>query len=241
MPTVSSSYSRSDTDKFLSLMGGYNKQTQGKGIYGSALSRFTQRQRQMREDFAGAESPLQTARALFERGGGYGAGQRSVIEERGQQARASVLTGLVGSGMASGSNIAGATAAISKGMTQQLLQVEDVRTEQLSGILQALSQLRAGAAGVMGTVQEPEYGSYVGGLANTLRKSGSSSYPTGGGGGGYTGPRGAAPATPAAPSGGGGPDVSPYRVIGPSMTGGAPEYWGPGGQTTASKLAVSTR
>jgi hypothetical protein len=145
---------------------------EAKPLYTDALSRFMEQQKQMRRDYVAAETPLTTARALYEKGGGYGAGQRALIEEEGQKTRAGVLARMVSSGMASGTNIAGTNVAIGRGMTTQKLQVEDVRTERLGDILKSLSALRGQAAGVMGTTREPDYSSYLGGLTTALGYAG---------------------------------------------------------------------
>ena len=180
--------------------------TEAKPLYEGALSRFTQQQRTMRADFQGAESPLTTARTLYEKGGEYGEGQRSLIREEGQKTQSNILANMVGSGMASGSNIAGATAAVNRGMTTQMLQVEDVRTERLSDILKSLSALRTQAAGVMGTTREPDYSSYLGGYSAGqgydagIQRAGMGSYSGGSSPSGMSGPNAAGSSWPTAAS-----------------------------------------
>ena len=244
-------YSKGGTGRSSGLgLAGRQFTSEAKPLYTGALGRFTKQQKAMRSDFQGAESPLQTARTLFEKGGGYGEGQRSLIREEGQKTQATVLSNMVGSGMASGTNFAGATAAINKGMTTQMLQVEDVRTERLSDILKSLTALRAQAAGVMGTTREPDFSSYMGGLSSAINNDTQYDIAAmrGYGGGGSSGGSGSSgsygspstPAAAAASSGGGGGSGGGYTTIGSSLTGGAPEFWGPSGQMSKSAYSAWT-
>ena len=126
-------------------------------LYKSALQRFAERRAQARTDFLGAETPLQERVGMFQPGGGYGAGQRAIIEQQAKEALGAGQTSLVQTGMASGSTMAGLHGLVSAKAGEMELGVEDVRIENLSRALEALSNLRGAAAGTLLAAQEPGF------------------------------------------------------------------------------------
>lgn len=126
-------------------------------LYGGALSRWLGRQKQMTTEFGLAEQPLLETKALYAKGGEYGAGQRGIAEEQFRKSRAEALHNLVASGMSSGSLATGINIAARGGLEQAYRNIEDIRTERYSDALSRLSTLRAGLGQLYGTVQEPSY------------------------------------------------------------------------------------
>lgn len=126
-------------------------------LYGGALRRWLDRQRQMKEQFGLAERPIQEELRLYAPGGGYGAGQRGIAEEQMRTGRAEALHRLVTTGMSSGSLATGVQMQARRGLEQAYRGIEDVRTERYSGALGRLASLRAGLAQMYGTAEEPSY------------------------------------------------------------------------------------
>jgi hypothetical protein len=99
---------------------------------------------------------------MFAVGGGYGAGQRSLLEQQAKQAKAEALTNQVASGMSSGSLATATGLRVNKDLSQGLLGVEDTRTQFLNQALQALSALQAQQAGTTAASQDPFFNTYLG-------------------------------------------------------------------------------
>jgi hypothetical protein len=134
-------------------------------IYQDALTRWLGRLGAGQGEFAKAEQPLTDMQQLFAPGGGYGAGQRALIEQQAKLAGGQAATGLVASGMSSGSNAAGLTARIGGEKTRALLGVEDTRTQNLADIMKKLSGLRGGYASQLMGLSEPTFAPYMGATA----------------------------------------------------------------------------
>lgn len=133
----------------------------GAGVYKSALSRWLEQQKQSQGQFATAEQPLQQAVQMFQKGGGYGEGQRMLLRDEAKKALAETTASQVASGMSSGS-LASSTALRTKSdLAKNLAGVEDVRTQFLTQALQALSGLRGTQAQTTATVSDPTYAPYM--------------------------------------------------------------------------------
>jgi len=158
------SYKRSSGSSFAPPPMQYFKEESRymRDLYSSALKRFQEKVTQARTDFGKAEKPIQETVESFRPGGGYGAGQHAIIEREAREALGAGQASLVQTGMASGSTMAGLHGLVKARATEQTLGVEDVRTENLSNALMALSNLRASAAGALLTAQEPGMESIAG-------------------------------------------------------------------------------
>jgi hypothetical protein len=133
-----------------------------------ALQRWLAQQKQAQSQFTAAAQPLEQAVAMFQPGGGYGAGQRSLLEEQAKQAQAQALANQVASGMSSGSLATGTGLRVKRDLAQSLAGVEDTRTQFLAQALQALAGLRGQQAGTTATVNEPVTQSFLPYLSNLI-------------------------------------------------------------------------
>lgn len=138
----------------------------GANVAQTSLTRWLNQQREAKQKFAAAETPLQEAVQMFQPGGGYGQGQRNLLQDQARQALAESLTSQVASGMSSGS-LATSTALRTKSdLAKNLAGVEDVRTQFLNQALQALSGARSTQAQTLANITDPvtaPYLSYLGG------------------------------------------------------------------------------
>lgn len=140
----------------------YNpRQSYGRGVAQSALSRWLGTQREARGMFAGAEQPLQRSVQMFQRGGGYGRGQAQLLQTQARQAQAEALSSQVATGMSSGSLATGTGLRVKRDLAQGLAGVEDVRTQFLTQALQSLSGLRGQRAQTLAQTQDPVYAPYM--------------------------------------------------------------------------------
>lgn len=121
----------------------------------SSLSRWLNQQREAKQKFAAAETPLQQAVQMFQPGGGYGQGQRDLFEDQARQSLAEALTSQVASGMSSGSLATSSALRTKSDLAKNLAGVEDVRTQFLNQALQALSGARSTQAQTLATVTDP--------------------------------------------------------------------------------------
>lgn len=131
-----------------------------------ALQRWLGQQQQAQSQFTSAAQPLEQAVEMFQPGGGYGAGQRTLLEEQAKQAQAQALSNQVASGMSSGSLATGTGLRVQRDLAQSLAGVEDTRTQFLTQALQALSGLRGQQAGTTATVSDPVTSSFLPYLSN---------------------------------------------------------------------------
>jgi len=146
----------------MAYTSGYNpQQSYGRSVAQSALQRWLGTQRQARGMFAGAEQPLQESVQMFQPGGGYGAGQKGLLQEQARQAQAEALSSQVATGMSSGSLATGTGLRVKRDLAQGLAGVEDVRTQFLTQALQSLSGLRGQRAQTLATTQDPVYAPYM--------------------------------------------------------------------------------
>jgi hypothetical protein len=130
------------------------------------LARWLNRQKQAKGMFGSAEQPLRESVQMFQPGGGYGAGQKGLLQEQARQAQAEALSSQVATGMSSGSLATGTGLRVKRDLAQGLAGVEDVRTQFLTQALQSLSGLRGQRAQTLATTQDPvfaPYMSYLGG------------------------------------------------------------------------------
>jgi hypothetical protein len=138
----------------------------GANVAQTSLTRWLNQQKEAKQQFAAAEQPLQQAVQMFQRGGGYGQGQRALLQDEARRALAESLTSQVASGMSSGS-LATSTALRTKSdLAKNLAGVEDVRTQFLNQALQALSGARSTRAQTLASIVDPvtaPYLSYLGG------------------------------------------------------------------------------
>ena len=134
----------------------------GKGVYQNTLARWLGRQKQATGMFGQAEQPLRESVQMFQPGGGYGAGQKGLLQEQARQAQAEVLSSQVATGMSSGSLATGTGLRVKRDLAQGLAGVEDVRTQFLTQALQSLSGLRGRRAETLATTQDPTYAPYMG-------------------------------------------------------------------------------
>ena len=137
-------------------------QSYGRNVAQSALQRWLSTQRQARGMFAGAEQPLQESVQMFQRGGGYGRGQATLLRGEAKRAQAEALSSQVATGMSSGSLATGTGLRVERDLAQGLAGVEDVRTQFLAQALQSLSGLRGQRAQTLATTQDPTYAPYMG-------------------------------------------------------------------------------
>ena len=145
----------------------YNpRQSYGRSVAQTALSRWLGTQREARGMYGQAEKPLQQNVQMFQPGGGYGQGQAALLQEQARQAQAEALSTQVASGMSSGSLATGTGLRVKRDLAQGLKGVEDTRTQFLAQALQSLSGLRGQRAQTLSTTQDPisvPYLSYLGG------------------------------------------------------------------------------
>ena len=145
----------------------------GENVAQTALTRWLGTQRQARGMFGSAEKPLQESVQMFQPGGGYGAGQKGLLQEQARQAQAEALSTQVSTGMSSGSLATGTGLRVKRDLAQGLAGVEDVRTQFLTQALQSLSGLRGQRAQTLATTQDPVYApymSYLGGQPTPVQK-----------------------------------------------------------------------
>ena len=138
----------------------------GGGVYQNTLARWVGRQKQAQGMFGQAEQPLRESVQMFQPGGGYGAGQKGLLQEQARQAQAEALSSQVATGMSSGSLATGTGLRVKRDLAQGLAGVEDVRTQFLTQALQSLSGLRGQRVQTLATTQDPVYApfmSYLGG------------------------------------------------------------------------------
>ncbi len=134
----------------------------GTGTYQNTLARWLGRQKQAMGMFGQAEQPLRESVQMFQPGGGYGAGQKGLLQEQARQAQAEALSSQVATGMSSGSLATGTGLRVKRDLAQGLAGVEDVRTQFLTQALQSLSGLRGRRAQTLATTQDPTYAPYMG-------------------------------------------------------------------------------
>lgn len=127
------------------------------GVASNALARWLNQQKQATAQFASAEKPLQESVQMFQPGGGYGAGQKGLLQEQAKQAQAEALSSQVATGMSSGSLATGTGLRVKRDLAQGLAGVEDVRTQFLAQALQSLSGLRGTQAQTTAGVVDPTY------------------------------------------------------------------------------------
>ncbi len=149
----------------------YNpRQSYGRSVAQTALTRWLGTQKQARGMFGSAEKPLQQSVQMFQPGGGYGRGQKMLLQTQARQAQAEALSSQVATGMSSGSLATGTGLRVKRDLAQGLAGVEDVRTQFLSRALESLSGLRGRRAQTLSATQDPisvPYLSYLGGQ-NTM-------------------------------------------------------------------------
>ena len=133
----------------------------GTGTYQNTLARWLGRQKQARGMFGQAEQPLRESVQMFQPGGGYGAGQKGLLQEQARQAQAEALSTQVSTGMSSGSLATGTGLRVKRDLAQGLAGVEDTRTQFLTQALQSLSGLRGQRAQTLATTQDPTYAPYM--------------------------------------------------------------------------------
>lgn len=149
------------------------QQSYGRSVAQSALQRWLSTQRQARGMFGSAEKPLRESVQMFQPGGGYGAGQKELLQEQARQAQAEALSSQVATGMSSGSLATGTGLRVKRDLATGLAGVEDVRTQFLTQALQSLSGLRGQRAQTLATTQDPTYApymSYLGGRPTPIQK-----------------------------------------------------------------------
>ena len=134
----------------------------GTGVYQNTLARWLNRQKQAKGMFGSAEQPLQQSVQMFQPGGGYGAGQKGLLQEQARQAQAEALSSQVATGMSSGSLATGTGLRVKRDLAQGLAGVEDVRTQFLTQALGSLAGLRGQRAQTLATTQDPTYAPYMG-------------------------------------------------------------------------------
>ena len=139
-----------------------SKDIVGKGTYQNTLARWLNRQRMAQSQFASAEQPLQQNVQMFQPGGGYGAGQKGLLETQSRQAQAEALSRQVSTGMSSGSLAIGTGLRVKRDLTQSLLGIEDTRTQFLAKALQGLSGLRGQRAQTTAAAVDPTFAPYMG-------------------------------------------------------------------------------
>ncbi len=134
----------------------------GTGVYQNTLARWLGRQKKATGMFGQAEQPLRESVQMFQPGGGYGAGQKGLLQEQARQAQAEALSTQVSTGMSSGSLATGTGLRVKRDLAQGLAGVEDTRTQFLTQALQSLSGLRGQRAQTLATTQDPTYAPYMG-------------------------------------------------------------------------------
>ena len=141
------------------------------GVYQSSLDRWLAQQKEASGLFNTAASTLGENVQMFQPGGGYGAGQKTLLEDQARQAQAEALSSQVSSGMSSGSLATGTGLRVKKDLAQGLAGVEDTRTQFLAQALQNLAGLRTTQAQQVGTVTDPTYSPYMGYLSGAQQSS----------------------------------------------------------------------
>lgn len=140
----------------------YNpRQSYGRSVAQSALSRWLGTQREAKGMFAGAEQPLRESVQMFQPGGGYGRGQATLLRGEAKRAQAEALSSQVATGMSSGSLATGTGLRVERDLAQGLTGVEDVRTQFLTQALQSLAGLRGRRAETLAATQDPVYAPYM--------------------------------------------------------------------------------
>ena len=137
------------------------------GVYSSALNRWLAQQAESKKAYKTAEQPLSETVQMFQKGGGYGAGQISMIEDEARRAKAQALADQVASGMSSGSLATSTGLRVASDASKAKLNVEDTRTQFLAQALQALSGIKAQYAQQAGSVYDPFANTYMGVKAQT--------------------------------------------------------------------------
>lgn len=140
--------------------------------YENALQRYLQRYQDMVSGLARAEEPLAEAKGIYAPGGEFATGALSALQEEAKKARAGGYSQLVASGMASGTTLGGLQARVAKDVAQGRREIEDVRTQNLTGVLSNLANLRLASAQAVGQpggaepgyqgFAESAYGPYMG-------------------------------------------------------------------------------
>lgn len=120
------------------------------GRYESALQRYLQRYQDMVTTLAKAEEPLAEAKGLYAPEGQFAKGALGALQEEANRARAGGYSQLVASGMASGTTLGGLQARVGRDVAQGRREIEDIRTDRLSGVLGNLANLRASSAQAIG-------------------------------------------------------------------------------------------
>ena len=133
----------------------------GEGVAQNALTRWLNTQRQAKGMYGQAEQPLRESVQMFQPGGGYGRGQKMLLQGQARQAQAEALSSQVATGMSSGSLATGTGLRVKRDLAQGLAGVEDVRTQFLTQALQSLSGLRGRRAQTLATTQDPVYAPYM--------------------------------------------------------------------------------
>lgn len=134
--------------------------------YQSALNQANIKRMSTVSGFEEAEQPVQRLVNLFRAGGGYGAGQKAIIEQEAKKGLAGIYSNLVSTGMSSGTNVAGARARVTRDTTTAKLGVEDARVGKLAEALGLLSQVRGQRTSTLANIETPSYGPLVGALTS---------------------------------------------------------------------------
>jgi hypothetical protein len=140
----------------------------GVNVANQALQRWLDQQRTATGQFTAAAQPLQQSIEMFQPGGSYGTGQKTLLEEQAKQAQAQALANSVASGMSNSSLATGIGLNVQRGLAQGLAGVEDTRTQFLNQALQALAGLRGQQAGTTATNNEPVTQSFLPYLSNVI-------------------------------------------------------------------------
>ena len=130
-------------------------------VANTSLSRWLKQQAEASNLFNTAAKTLGENVQMFQPGGGYGAGQKMLLEDQARQAQAEALSNQVASGMSSGSLATGTGLRVKKDLAQNLAGVEDTRTQFLAQALQNLAGLRTTQAQQVGTVTDPSYAPFM--------------------------------------------------------------------------------
>ena len=143
--------------------------TAGGQVYAGSLARWLAQQKAAQEQFSAAQAPLQESVQMFQPGGGYGAGQKALLEDQAKQAQAQALASQVASGMSSGSLASSTGLRVQNDLSKNLLGVEDTRTQFLNQALQSLSGARQTQAQTTATAVDPTYNAYMSYLNNLMQ------------------------------------------------------------------------
>jgi hypothetical protein len=136
--------------------------------YQNALKTYADAGKQVLSKLTEAETGYGSLLSTYAPGGSYGAGQKAIVQKGASQALAASQIRSIGTGMSSSTNAAGLATQIKRGATQQELGIEDERADKFAAVVQGLSALKAGSAGVMSgmAANAPSYAPYASTLAS---------------------------------------------------------------------------